>query len=106
MPSALRPCSARVNAPAPAACAWPAFRSSWLSKGSEQQEGKAEREARQRKRRDRHIAELLDPFRRTATRGREKADLRLLDDAVLDQEVVDGDARPDQREGQQVARHT
>src|SRR4051794_16449443 len=104
MPSAARPCSARVDAPAPAACAWLASRSSWLSKGSEQQEGKAEREARQCERRDGHVAEPPDPFRRAAPRRREKADLRLLDDAVLDQQVVDRAARTNQGERQQVAR--
>ena len=39
----------------------------------EQQEGEAEREAGQREHRDRHVAELLDPFRRAAARRRDQA---------------------------------
>ena len=71
-----RPCSGpAVAPPGPAAAAVLACRSSSSSdtvavgagESGQQQEGEAEREPGQRQRRDRHVAELLDPLGRAAT---------------------------------------
>src|SRR5919201_3586388 len=71
--------------------------------GGQQEEGEAEREAGEREHRDGHVAELFDPLGGAAPWRRDQARPGLLDDAVLDEQVVDRDAGADERQRQQVA---
>jgi len=61
---------------------------------AEREEGEGEREAGQSERRDRHVAELVDPLDAAAAGRRSEARLCLLDDAVLYKQVVDREAGP------------
>src|SRR5690348_887476 len=66
--------------------------------GSRQdQEFDEKHEPGQCERRDRHVAELVDPLRRAAAGRRHEARRRLPDDLVLDEQVVDRDAAADHR---------
>src|ERR1700751_2486806 len=74
------------------------------SGGRKDQESDEKQEAGERKRRDRDVAELVDPLRGTPARRRHDASVRLVDHAVLDQQVVDRDAGADDRQREEVAR--
>src|SRR5438874_7094591 len=75
-----------------------------LPGGREDQESDEKEEGREGERRDREIAERVvrDPVGSTSAAG-QAALGRLLDDAALDQHVVDRGARPDDRKRDQVA---
>src|SRR5213080_1376216 len=72
----------------------------------DEEEREHQSERRQRQRRDRHVAELVDPLDAATARRRDPTRERFPDDPVLDQQVVDGDARAGDGQWQQVTRRT
>src|SRR5436305_9523198 len=72
--------------------------------GRKDQESNEKEEAGQRKRRDRHVAELVDPLDGAAARRGHLARVGLLDHSVLDQQVVDRDAGAHDGQREEVAR--